>query len=333
MTHCGYQMKQSIFLTLSLLLLWSPFNSVFGIEPEELKSIALQSQDGVIELTNTNFDYLTSGPRTNYMVIYFTALSSTVNCKLCQDFEKDFRLVSRSWNQDRPGSSDLIFAIADVANNQKSFAKVGLTDVPHIWMYQPGEEDITGTLGRFQLPLADDGNDVRFADWLGKIHNTTVTLHKPFDYQQFVTYFVGTLGAIILIRKRAPVIAAKLSKSRMWCFLSCITVVLFTSGYMFTVIRGVPFVMKGDKGDITYITGGHSYQIAIETFLVGSVYSVCAGLVAALVFFIPKLSNENIKSLAVIASTAFLLIAYSYLVSLFHVKDPGYPYWLIRLPA
>lgn len=52
------------------------------------------------------------------------------------------------------------------------------------------------------------------------------------------------------------------------CIYSCI---LFTSGYMWNKIKNAPYVQAGPNGHISWVAGGYSNQLGLESQVVGMI--------------------------------------------------------------
>jgi oligosaccharyltransferase complex subunit gamma len=76
-----------------------------------------------------------------------------------------------------------------------------------------------------------------------------------------VVTFGATAGHLVL-----PIIQNR----NLWAAISLISVLLFTSGYMFNQIRKVPYVAGDGKGGISYFAGGFSNQFGAETQIVAA---------------------------------------------------------------
>lgn len=68
----------------------------------------------------------------------------------------------------------------------------------------------------------------------------------------------------------SPYILPVIRNRKIWAAVSLISVVLFTSGYMYNNIRKVPYVAGDGKGGINYFAGGFSSQFGMETQIVAA---------------------------------------------------------------
>ena len=117
---------------------------------------------------------------------------------------------------------------------------------------------------------------------------------------------------------------------------------------MFNHIRKVPYVAGDGKGGITYFAGGFSNQFGMETQIVAAMckYSLLgfhdfdhAKLIVhedgalsfatiALALKVPRISDPKQQQLAVFVWGGVMLGMYSFLLSVFRIKNGGYPFHL-----
>lgn len=116
---------------------------------------------------------------------------------------------------------------------------------------------------------------------------------------------------------------------------------------MFNYIRKVPYVANDGKGGISYFAGGFQNQFGLETQIVAAMckYSRpialtrCAKLTVmldgvlsfatiSLALKVPRMANAQSQQIAVFVWAGVILVMYSFLLSVFRVKNGGYPFWL-----
>ena len=91
---------------------------------------------------------------------------------------------------------------------------------------------------------------------------------RPINWVRNISITTGVLGLITVGTVAAPYILPLLQNRNIWAAFSLITVLLFTSGFMFNHIRKVPYVVPDKKGGITYFAGGFQNQFGLETQIV-----------------------------------------------------------------
>lgn len=87
-------------------------------------SSSKSSRPGLIDLTDSLYDDLTTGSRNFTAVVLLTALESRIGCNLCREFAPEFELLAKSWNKAHKGGDGLFFAELDFANARTTFQKV-----------------------------------------------------------------------------------------------------------------------------------------------------------------------------------------------------------------
>jgi oligosaccharyltransferase complex subunit gamma len=114
---------------------------------------------------------------------------------------------------------------------------------------------------------------------------------------------------------------------------------------MFNHIRKVPYVAGDGRGGVSYFAGGFSNQYGLETQIVAA---MCKFLDVEILLFsnkclpdgllsfatislalkVPRIADPRTQQLAVIIWGGVIFIMYSFLLSVFRIKNGGYPFWL-----
>ena len=116
---------------------------------------------------------------------------------------------------------------------------------------------------------------------------------------------------------------------------------MMCAGYMWNTIRTPPFVGQGQNNQVSLFAGGSQYQFGVETSIVAAlcnllnVYTIyiCIDLLISIFFgglitFIPFISDPTVQRYSIYVCTAGFLLTYSFFISIFKVKNGGYPYKL-----
>lgn len=103
---------------------------------------------------------------------------------------------------------------------------------------------------------------------------------------------------------------------------------VMTSGYMWVRIRGAPYTIIGHQGTQVFASGLHA-QLGIEAQMVATLNCVGAVALIALGTKVPAISNPQARRVAVIATMAATLLAFSAEIALFRRKLGYYPFRLI----
>ena len=184
--------------------------------------------------------------------------------------------------------------------------------------------------------------------WLSRHlpEGTKPSITRPTDYVKLVTVSTIVLGVITLFSVAYPFILPIVQNRNLWAAISIITILLFTSGQMFNHIRKVPYVAGDGKGGISYFAGGFSNQFGMETQIVASMCmlnpssfpqdttltfldGVLAFATIALAIKVPRMSDPRLQQAAVFIWAGVMLGMYSFLMSVFRIKNGGYPFHLL----
>lgn len=159
------------------------------------------------------------------------------------------------------------------------------------------------------------------------------------------------LGTITFLSVAWPYLLPIIQNRNLWAAISLIAILLFTSGHMFNHIRKVPYVVGDGRGGVSYFAGGFSNQYGLETQIVAAMckffaliisddespyYEPCLteadGLLSfatiSLALKVPRISDPRTQQVAVIAWCGIIFVMYSFLLSVFRIKNGAYPFWL-----
>jgi oligosaccharyltransferase complex subunit gamma len=116
---------------------------------------------------------------------------------------------------------------------------------------------------------------------------------------------------------------------------------------MFNHIRKVPYVVSDGKGGVSYFAGGFQNQFGLETQIVAAMCmlrtlrychypntnilladGVLAFATISLALKVPRIADPRSQQIAIFVWGGVLLGMYSFLLSVFRIKNSGYPFWL-----
>jgi oligosaccharyltransferase complex subunit gamma len=159
------------------------------------------------------------------------------------------------------------------------------------------------------------------------------------------------LGIGTLLITAWPYIMPIIQNRNLWAAISLIAILLFISGHMFNHIRKVPYVAGNNRGGVMYFASGFQNQFGLETQIVAvmckftdthrriparerrkltqtltdGVLSFCS---IALAVKVPRMEDSSSQKVAVLVWGGVLFIMYSVLLSIFRMKNAGYPFAL-----
>ncbi|MCJ1273401.1 oligosaccharyl transferase subunit ost3/OST6 [Puttea exsequens] len=321
-------------LLLSLVLL--PFPSFAARKPTVgtfEKYHARSQSNAPLKLDDASYQELTATPRNHSVLVLLTALDARFGCQLCRDFQPEWDLLGKSWAKgDRDGLSQTLLGTLDFLDGKATFQKLMLQTAPIFLLFPP-------TNGPNARP---DGQSIRYdftagpqtaenvIIWLSRYlpEGPKPTITRPLNYFRIVTTTTIVLGAISFLSVAHPYVVPVIQNRNLWAGISLITILLFTSGHMFNHIRKVPYVAGDGKGGISYFAGGFSNQFGMETQIVAAMYGTLAFATIALALKVPRMSDPKMQQLAVFVWGGVMLGMYSFLMSVFRIKNGGYPFYL-----
>ena len=161
---------------------------------------------------------------------------------------------------------------------------------------------------------------------------------------RWASAIIMLLGMVTLAVTATPYVWPIIQNRNVWAAVSLISILLFTSGHMFNHIRKVPYVSGDGRGGVTYFASGFQNQYGLETQIVAAICELILsvwlypanclvdGLLSfcaiSLVIKVPRIAESKTQGLAVLAWGGVMLVTYSFLLSIFRIKNGGYPFSL-----
>ncbi|EDR14302.1 oligosaccharyl transferase subunit OST3/OST6 family [Laccaria bicolor S238N-H82] len=292
-------------------------------EYQQLKNLAAAG-NGLIKLDATSFDILTSPKRTWSASIQLTALDKRRKCNPCQQFDPSWNTVAKVWSKVSAEHRDNhFFASLDFDDGPTVFQKLGLASAPVVFVYPPAEGPRKPANGKLSPSKYDFSNGFEpgpLAEHLSKHTPIPIPYQEPIDWARWATFAIGILGFAITLRMISPVFLNRWS----WALGTVLVSLVMTSGYMFTQIRSSPY--SGADGN--WIAAGYQNQFGQEVHVVAFIYGLLALSFLMLIMIVPYQSSPQRQRLQVYLWTGVIMIIYSVLLSLFRVKNRGYPFKL-----
>lgn len=286
-----------------------------------------------LKLDDTTYAALTAAPRDYSVAILLTALDNKFGCVLCRAFQPEWELLAKSWTKgDKKAESRLIYGTLDFTDGKATFQSLGLQTAPVLLLFQP-------TTGAF---AAKDSGPQRFDftsgsqtaeqthTWIsrqlpGRPHPS---VKRPINWVRIIAISTTLLATITFVSVAWPYIVPVLQSRNVWAAISLIAILLFTSGHMFNHIRKVPYVAGDGKGGVSYFAGGFSNQYGLETQIIAAMYGLLSFATISLALKVPRIADPKTQQLAVIIWGGVIFVMYSFLLSVFRIKNGGYPFWL-----
>ncbi|KAH7119151.1 hypothetical protein B0J11DRAFT_86632 [Dendryphion nanum] len=294
---------------------------------QSLSSGSLKLDDGV-------YSQLTRAPRDYSVIVLLTALETRFGCTLCREFQPEWELLSKSWVKgDRKAESRLLFGSLDFVDGKNTFQSLMLQTAPVIFYFHPtiGPNAKVDT----QPIRFDFTNGPQTAEdlqrWISRQLPADVprpAVARPINYVKIVSVTTAVLGVLTFGAVAWPYIVPVLQNRNIWAAISLIAVLLFTSGHMFNHIRKVPYVSGDGKGGLSYFAGGFSNQFGLESQIVAAIYGVLSFATISLAIKVPRIADARAQQLAVFVWSGVVLCMYSFLLSVFRMKNGGYTFWL-----
>ncbi|KAJ2343703.1 oligosaccharyl transferase subunit ost3/OST6, partial [Coemansia sp. RSA 2618] len=211
------------------------------------------------------------------------------------------------------------------------FRKMGIDKIPRVMIFPAGRgaHAMANPSPREMKLGAKSSHAAGMAARLGELFGTEMRADEPVDYLRYAATAGAALAAgyaALLAWRRVSV---RMLGRNVWAMAAITFVLVMTSGLMWNRINAPPFVGQARDGDVVLFAPSNSQQFGIETQIVATAYAMCALCVVLLVRHVPRVPNADQRALVAVAVVAALLLAHSYVNSVFRMKMPGYPFRLL----
>ncbi|RDW91161.1 oligosaccharyl transferase [Coleophoma crateriformis] len=286
-----------------------------------------------LKLADKSYDKLTASPRDYSVAVLLTALENRFGCQLCREFQPEWDLLAKSWTKgDKKGDSRLVYGTLDFMDGKGTFQSLGLQTAPVLLLFQPttGPHAVadSGPL-RYDFTNGPQSAEQVHA-WIARhLHDRPhPVLRRPINWVRGFAITTTILGTITFITVAWPYLLPVIQNRNVWAAISLIAILLFTSGHMFNHIRKVPYVAGDGRGGISYFAGGFSNQYGLETQIVAAMYGLLSFATISLALKVPRIADPRTQQVAVLIWGGVIFVMYSFLLSVFRIKNGGYPFFL-----
>ncbi|KAG0340081.1 oligosaccharyl transferase subunit ost3/OST6, partial [Podila humilis] len=168
-----------------------------------------------------------------------------------------------------------------------------------------------------------------FANWLNARAGTSIKVRRPIDILAIsvkVLFVISSLAlAYTVFMKAGKIFTSKY----VWSAASLFTIFVMISGHMWNQIRNPPYTVPGRDGRPGFIAQGFQNQFGLESQIVAVLYATLCGLTIVLFSVIPKIEDPTKQRFAVWMAMGGFSLFFSFLIKLFQLKNPAYPFSLL----
>jgi len=299
-------------------------SSVFAASTQKQLVQLASTGNGIIRLNADTFDLLTSPRRTWSATIQLTALDKRRRCNPCREFDPSWNAVAKAWTYTSADTrNEHFFATLDFDEGTSVFQRLGIASAPVVFHYPPAEgsrKAPSGNTSPVKYDFSEGFDAAPLASFVSRFTPVAVPYKDPINWVRWITIVSGLLGSLLFLKFISPIVQNKWS----WATVTISTSLVMTSGYMFTRIRNVPY----NGGDGNWIAAGYQNQFGQEVQVISFIYGLLSFAFLMLILVVPYQSSPQRQRLQVYLWTGVVMIIYSVLVSLFKVKNKGYPFKL-----
>ncbi|KAH9981279.1 oligosaccharyl transferase subunit OST3/OST6 family [Lactifluus volemus] len=280
--------------------------------------------NGVINLDAKSFDLLVSPNRNWSTSIHFTALDKRRKCGPCREFDPSWKSVAKAWSKVSPSDRDShFFATLDFDSAQALFQKLGIHSAPVVHNYPaaagPRKSAKADTPATLDFTSGFDAHPL--AEQLSNFTPVPIPFRAPINWAMWGTVVFFALSGVLSLRYLAPV----LRNRWVWACITILTILVMTSGFMFTRIRGMP----NASPDGSWVASGFQTQYGQETTVVATLYGLLSACFLMLTLVAPIQTSPTRQRMQVYLWSGIVFVLFSVLVSFFRLKNGGYPFKLL----
>ncbi|POR37461.1 Magnesium transporter protein 1 [Tolypocladium paradoxum] len=307
-----------------------------------------------IQLNDASYKQLTAAPRDYSVAVLLTAVAPRFGCQLCSEFQPEWDIVGRSWTKgDKNAESRLLFGTLDFAEGRDTFVSLGLQTAPVLLLFPPtlGPHAVSSpeplrfdfssglvktrtlihltnhqlTARYFSPPPAEQVHGWLARHLPGRPHPE---IKRPINYMRWASGITFLLGICTVAVTAGPYVLPILQSRNLWAAGTMIAILLFTSGHMFNHIRKVPYVVGNGRGGVDLFAPGFQTQFGLETQIIAAMYGILAFGTIALATRVPRMTDPRAQLVAALVWCVVMMVMSSFLLSVFRVKNSGYPFSL-----
>lgn len=288
------------------------------------KMVDLKAKHGLlIPMDSEKFKKYVKSKHSKYSVIaMFTALKPSFKCEICPDAKKEFSMLASSYEAQPSETTNIFFVVVDYHNAQEAFKTMKLTHVPGFY-YFPGSRK------RKKTDTYDSRrsgyNAVSLSRWLAEIEGIKIKIVVPFDYSSLIIPGCILLLTMFLILWKPDFVLMIFGNKILWGFAVLFAVLVMTSGQMWNHIRKPAQMSRNRKGDAEYIHGSRGGQYIFESYIVMAINgAITLGFI--ILNEVQTFKHRILKRVIGFLGLGIVMIFFGILLSIFRMKNRGYPY-------
>ncbi|CAD6888197.1 unnamed protein product [Tilletia controversa] len=280
----------------------------------------------VLELNTESYGVLLSHPRNYSVHVLLTTTDPAIPCQPCKIFQPEYEAAAKAFAKSDARHSH-IFAKLEFVNGRDVYTRLRLQHAPVLHFHAP-----TGSDGRGPEAAVYDFQRAGFeapdlTESLARALGIPNPYRKPLPWVLIISSTVGVIAVGSAASVFAPMVLSLLGHRMLWVFISLATIITMNSGLMWVQIRQAPYMVPTQNG-VRMIADGFSNQYGAESHILSGLYALLAVSIVALTIYVPAQTDATRQRAGVYIWSAIFLGTFSLLISVFRIKNPGYPFRL-----
>ncbi|CDW55649.1 magnesium transporter 1 [Trichuris trichiura] len=273
--------------------------------------------------------YARASPR-NYSMIILLTSQHNKQCRVCGSVYEEFDIVANSYRVSNILTKRVYFALADYEDASEVFQVLGINAIPVLMHIPPRGQPQRGDKMDFsRMGLSAEA----IAKWVHDRTSIQIRILRPTNYAGPAALFLLLMlvGGLLYMKRNS---LDFLCNKTLWSILIIGFVISLLSGQMWNQIRNPPFMHRNPQtGSLVLISSSSQMQFVAESYVIMLLYiGVTVGFV--LLIHAPDMpvnssGDQTRKRFMTVAGLTLVLVCFSYMLSIFRMKTPGYPYRLL----
>nr|XP_058159879.1 magnesium transporter protein 1-like [Dasypus novemcinctus] len=275
----------------------------------------------VIRMNDSMFYHFLLDPRNYSIIVLFTTLQEFRMCANCKQAAEEFQILVNS-RQLSSAFNKIFFAMVDYDESPEVFRMFQVMSVPTLFHFSAKK---TFTLGDIYHSKKGDIRAEQMTEWVVERTNINLRIQRPTSYCDLfmlrkTLVLIG--GLVFLLKWNRKVVFS----TTFWAILALCFLIVMTAGQMWTPVQGAVCAQRNPHtGHKHYIHTMTFTQFVAETYIV-SLFNMCITLGMVNLDKAATSGMNILRRKMMCAIGMCLVIFFSWLLSLFRLKEPAYPY-------
>jgi len=269
-------------------------------------------------------------PKRNYSVIILLTTKED-KCRTCRFLERTLENIVAYYKTDIKSEEENVFFIsASHEQNSLAFQKLDVQSLPKLVAFLP--QITKSQSGVLDYPInAESIIEENLIKWINEITKSHIQSPKPLITPQMILYIIFALGIMVILKGMPQMWANR--KNPTLIMALCLGLVFMTyAGLVFNLIHNPPpLAIHPYTNEIMFVYPSLRHQFILEGLLAAILISIAGITFVMLTEYVFKQKEPQNIRYSFYATLLGFGLSFFYLIRLFNVKNPGYPFFLFQV--